>query len=213
MYELLIKHLHIILVPDTNKQSMTPENVIEQFKETNAFLEGHFILSSGLHSPNYLQCALALKHPTNAEKFGEAIAEHFKDANIETVASPAIGGLIIGYEVARALQVNFIWTERQDGAMTLRRGFTVNEGENILVIEDVVTTGGSTRETIEALEKLGANVVGAASIVDRSGGGARVGVPRVALTTLTVPTYQSSDCPLCADGSVAVKPGSRNSEQ
>jgi orotate phosphoribosyltransferase len=187
---------------------MTPENVIERFKQTNAFLEGHFILSSGLHSPNYLQCALALKHPADAKMFGEAIAEHFKDSKIETVASPAIGGLIIGYEVARALNVNFIWTERQDGAMTLRRGFAVEQGEKILVVEDVVTTGGSTRETIEALEKYGANVVGAASIIDRSGGGADVGVSRVALATLTVPTYQPTDCPLCAKGIIAVKPGS-----
>lgn len=188
---------------------MTPENVIERFKETEAFLEGHFILSSGLHSPNYLQCALALRHPQNAAEFGKAIAEHFKDAEIETVASPAIGGLIIGYEVARALNVNFIWTERENKEMTLRRGFMVKEGEKILVVEDVVTTGGSTRETIEALEKAGAKVIGAASIIDRSGGGADVGVPRVALATLTVPTYQPNECPLCAKGDVAVKPGSR----
>lgn len=190
---------------------MTPENVIERFKETEAFLEGHFILSSGLHSPNYLQCALALRHPANAKVFGEAIAEHFKDSKIETVASPAIGGLIIGYEVARALNVNFIWTERQDGVMTLRRGFSVNEAERILVVEDVVTTGGSTREAIEALEKHGAKIIGAASIIDRSGGRADVGVPRVALATLSVPTYQPNDCTLCAQGSVAVKPGSRKS--
>jgi orotate phosphoribosyltransferase len=188
---------------------MTPENVIERFKETNAFLKGHFILSSGLHSPNYLQCALALRHPADAKVFGEAIAEHFKDSKIETVTSPAIGGLVIGYEVARALNVNFIWTERQDGVMTLRRGFTVKEGEKILVVEDVVTTGGSTQETIECLEKLSANVIGAASIIDRSGGGADVGVLRVALATLTIPAYEPNECPLCAKGDVAVKPGSR----
>lgn len=188
---------------------MTPVNVIERFKETEAFLEGHFVLSSGLHSPNYLQCALALKHPKNAGEFGEAIAGHFKDAQVETVASPAIGGLIIGYEVARALNVNFIWTERENGQMTLRRGFTVGPGERILVVEDVVTTGGSTRETIEALKRAGAKVIGAASIIDRSGGDASVGVPRVALATLTVPRFEPSACPLCAQGSVAVKPGSR----
>jgi orotate phosphoribosyltransferase len=188
---------------------MTPENVIERFKETDAYLKGHFILSSGLHSPNYLQCALALRHPKNAGEFGEALAEHFKDAQVETVASPAIGGIIVGYEVARALNVNFIWTERENGQMTLRRGFTVTPGEKILVVEDVVTTGGSTRETIEALERAGAKVIGAASIIDRSGGDANVGVPRVALATLTVPTYEPSACPLCAQGSIAVKPGSR----
>lgn len=188
---------------------MTPVNVIERFKETEAFLEGHFILSSGLHSPNYLQCALALKHPTNASEFGEAIAQHFKNVQVETVASPAIGGLIIGYEVARALNANFIWTERENGQMTLRRGFTVGPGERILVVEDVVTTGGSTRKTIEALERAGAKVISAASIIDRSGGDADVGVSRVALATLTVPAFEPSVCPLCAQGSVAVKPGSR----
>ena len=132
---------------------MNPEQILEQFRNTDALLEGHFILSSGLHSPKYLQCALALQYPADAEKFGRAIAEHFIDAGIETVVSPAIGGLVIGYVVASALNVRFIWTERQDGVMTLRRGFSVRPGEKILVVEDVITTGGSTRECIEALEK------------------------------------------------------------
>ena len=184
-------------------------NYLEHFRQSGALLEGHFILSSGLHSPNYLQCALALQFPADAAKFGRAIAEQFKDANIETVASPAIGGLIIGYAVAAALNVRFIWTERQDGVMTLRRGFSVKTGERILVVEDVITTGGSTRECIEALEANGAKVVGAASVIDRSNGAADVGVPRVALVSMQVPSYKPEDCPLCKNGDIAYKPGSR----
>lgn len=184
--------------------------ILEQFRQTDALLEGHFILSSGLHSPNYLQCALALQYPSDAAKFGRAIAEHFTDANIETVASPAIGGLVIGFAVAQALNVRFLWTERENGVMTLRRGFSLKENERILVVEDVITTGGSTRECIEALEARGARVVGAASIIDRSNGKADVGVPRIALVSLDVPSYKTEDCPMCAAGEIAVKPGSRN---
>jgi orotate phosphoribosyltransferase len=188
---------------------MNSEQILENFRQTNALLEGHFILSSGLHSPKYLQCALALAYPADAAKFGRAIAEHFVNEDIETVASPAIGGLVIGYAVAQALNVRFIWTERQSGEMTLRRGFAVRENERILVVEDVITTGGSTRECIAALESRGAKVVGAASIIDRSGGAADVGVPRIALVSLEVPSYQPENCPLCRAGTEAVKPGSR----
>jgi orotate phosphoribosyltransferase len=184
-------------------------DILEHFRDTNALLEGHFILSSGLHSPKYLQCALALQYPMDAAKFGRAIAENFQNQIFDTVASPAIGGLVIGYTVAQALNVRFIWTERQNGVMTVRRGFTVKEGERILVVEDVITTGGSTRECIEALENLGGKVTAAASVIDRSGGAAEVGVPRIALTTLDVPSYQPEDCPMCAIGEIAVKPGSR----
>ncbi|HTK39144.1 MAG TPA: orotate phosphoribosyltransferase [Pyrinomonadaceae bacterium] len=188
---------------------MNPDQIVEQFKQTDALLDGHFVLSSGLHSPKYLQCALALQYPPDAEKFGRAIAEEFADAGIETVASPAIGGLIIGYAVAAALNVRFIWTERQEGTMTLRRGFSVRHGEKILVVEDVITTGGSTRECIEALENLGAKVIAAASIIDRSNGAADVGVPRISLAALDVPAYAADECPMCAEGVDAVKPGSR----
>lgn len=188
---------------------MNTEQILEHFRQTNALLEGHFILSSGLHSPNYLQCALALQYPIDAAKFGRAIAEHFTGENIETVASPAIGGLVIGYAVAQALNVRFIWTERKNGTMTLRRGFSVKENERILVVEDVITTGGSTRECIEALETRGAKVVGAASIIDRSNGVADVGVPRIALASLEVPNYKPEICPMCANGHVASTPGSR----
>lgn len=184
-------------------------DILEKFRETNALLEGHFVLSSGLHSPKYLQCALALQQPTDAAKYGAAIAEHYADSGIETVASPAIGGLVIGFAVAQALGVRFIWTERQNGEMTVRRGFSVSEGERILVVEDVITTGGSTRECIAALEANGAKVVAAASIIDRSNGAADVGVPRISLVALDVPSYSPDDCPMCGDGIEAIKPGSR----
>jgi orotate phosphoribosyltransferase len=183
---------------------------MERFKRTGALLEGHFILTSGLHSSVYLQCALVLQHPAEAEAFASALAAHFRNQNVETVAAPAIGGIIIGYEVARSLGARFIWTERElKGVMTLRRGFTIRPGESILVVEDVITTGGSTRETVEALRNAGARIVGAASIIDRSSGRAEVGVPRVALATLDVPAVAPAACELCASGVPAVKPGSR----
>ena len=183
--------------------------ILEDFKQKGALLEGHFLLSSGLHSPLYLQCALALQLPADAERYGQEIAEQFAGEAIDTVASPAIGGLVIGFAVAEALRVRFIWTERENGVMTLRRGFTVKEGERILVVEDVITTGGSTRECVAALEKHGGKVVGAASIVDRSNGNADVGVPRISLVSLDVPSYSQDECPLCAQGIEVTKPGSR----
>ncbi|HEV7843607.1 MAG TPA: orotate phosphoribosyltransferase [Pyrinomonadaceae bacterium] len=188
---------------------MQAEEVIERFKRTGALLEGHFILTSGLHSTNYLQCALLLQHTAEAIAFGQALADHYRDQSIETVVAPAIGGIVIGYEVARSLGARFIWTEREDGRMTLRRGFTVRPGESVLVIEDVITTGGSTRETVETLRTAGARVIGAASIIDRSSGRADVGVPRFALATLDVPSVAPSACDLCAQGIQAIKPGSR----
>ena len=188
---------------------MKQTEVLETFKRTGALLEGHFVLSSGLHSSVYLQCAIALQTPAVAAQFGEGIADQFREKGIETVSSPAIGGLIIGYEVARQLGVRFIWTEREQGNMTLRRGFTVREGERILVVEDVITTGGSTRDTIKALTDSGAVVVGAASIIDRSGGEADVGVPRFSLATLNVTAVEPAVCDSCKRGEPAIKPGSR----
>jgi len=184
-------------------------DVLEHFTKAGALLEGHFVLSSGLHSPTYLQCALALQQPADASQFGRLIAEHFAGQAIDAVASPAIGGIVIGYATAEALNVRFIWTERENAIMTLRRGFSVHEGERILVVEDVITTGGSTRECIKALEDRGARIVGAASIIDRSDGKADVGVPRVSLASLEVPSYSPEACPLCAAGVEAIKPGSR----
>ncbi|MFN2500749.1 MAG: orotate phosphoribosyltransferase [Pyrinomonadaceae bacterium] len=185
--------------------------VLDKFRNTNALLEGHFILSSGLHSRKYLQCALALQHPRDAAAFGQMIAEQFAGPQIDLVASPAIGGLVIGFATAQALDVPFVWTERRNGVMTLRRGFAVEQFKNVLVVEDVITTGGSTRECINALATAGATVVAAASIIDRSNGTADVGVTRTALVSLDVPSYKVADCPMCASGDKAVKPGSRQS--
>ena len=188
---------------------MNPEQVIDQFRTTGALLEGHFQLSSGLHSTVYLQCALVLQFPDKAEAFGRAIAELYLDQGIQLVSSPAIGGIVIGHEVARALGARFLWTERDAGQMTLRRGFTVSPDEKTLVVEDVITTGGSTRETIEALKRAGANVVAAASIIDRSGGNAEVGIPLTALASLKVLSVDPSACDACKLGEPVAKPGSR----
>jgi|SRR5215831_16871978 len=188
---------------------MTRDEVLDRFKQTGALLEGHFLLSSGLHSAVYLQCAIALQATANAVAFGAAVAGHFQDQQIETVASPAIGGLVIGYEVARQLGSRFIWTERDSGVMSLRRGFTLRPGERVLVVEDVITTGGSTRDTIDALRAAGGEVVAAASIIDRSGGKADVGVKRVSLATLEVAAVASDQCEACKRGEPVIKPGSR----
>jgi orotate phosphoribosyltransferase len=188
---------------------LKPEEVLNEFRKTDALLEGHFQLTSGLHSTVYLQCARVLQYPKNAEQFGLAIAEQFGGQGIELVASPAIGGIVIGHEVARALGTRFVWTEREAGQMTLRRGFTVSAGEKTLVVEDVITTGGSTRETIECLQKAGAEVIGAASIIDRSGGDVDVGVPRIALAALRVLSVAPEICEACGLGEPVVKPGSR----
>ena len=190
---------------------MEATQVWERFTHTGALLEGHFILSSGLHSTRYLQCALALRQPSDAGAFGAALAQQWRGTKLDAVVAPALGGLIIGYEVARTLALPFFWTERDNGQMALRRGFTVQPGARLLVVEDVITTGVSTRETIAVLQAAGAQVVGAASIIDRSGGRAEVGVPRVALATLDVPSFAADACELCAQGVPAVKPGSRQS--
>jgi len=192
---------------------MNAEQVIDQFRTTGALLEGHFQLSSGLHSTVYLQCALVLQFPDKAESFGRAIAEQYQGHGIQLVASPAIGGIVIGHEAARALGARFVWTERDAGEMTLRRGFTVSPGEKTLVVEDVITTGGSTRETIEALRRAGADVVGAASIIDRSAGSADVGVPLTTLASLKVLSVEASQCDACKLGEPVVKPGSRKAAQ
>jgi len=185
------------------------EQVIDQFRATGALLEGHFQLSSGLHSTVYLQCALVLQFPERAEAFGRALADVFQGQGIQLVASPAIGGIVIGHEVARALGARFVWTERDAGQMTLRRGFTIAPGEKTLIVEDVITTGGSTRETIDVVRKAGADVVSAASIIDRSGGSADVGVPLFSLASLRVLSVESTVCDACKLGEPVVKPGSR----
>jgi orotate phosphoribosyltransferase len=184
-------------------------DVVQLFRDSGALLDGHFRLSSGLHSPSYLQCALVLQHPEHAEALGRALASRLQALKPTVVLSPALGGLIIGHEVARALDVRAIFAERQDGAMALRRGFSLSPGDRVVVIEDVVTTGGSTRETMAVAEPARAAVVAAGAIVDRSGGAARLDVPFHSLVTLEVPSYAADQCPLCRDGVPIIKPGSR----
>ena len=183
--------------------------MLDRFRRVGALLEGHFRLTSGLHSPGYLQCALVLQHPAEAEACGIAIADRVRSLGADVVLSPALGGIVIGQEVGRALGVRAIFAERQDGKLTLRRGFSLEPGEKVLVVEDVVTTGGSTQETIDVARAAGASVVGAAAIIDRSGGTQRIDVPFHALATMALPTYKADACPLCADGQPVVKPGSR----
>jgi len=188
---------------------MTEAEVLTIFRRSGALLEGHFRLSSGLHSPGYLQCALVLQHPREAEVLGAALGNLVRALGADTVLSPAMGGIVIGQEVGRALGVRAIFAERQDGALTLRRGFALDPGEKVLVVEDVVTTGGSTRETMDVARAAGAVVVGACAIVDRSGGKQGLDVPFQALLPMDVKTYQPDACPLCQQGIAVVKPGSR----
>jgi len=189
--------------------SAVADDILERFRRVGGFLEGHFRLTSGLHSSGYLQSALVLQHPAEAEACGQAIAARVRDLGADVVLSPALGGIVIGQEVGRALGVRAIFAERQDGTLTLRRGFSLAPGEKVLVVEDVVTTGGSTRETIEVARGAGARVVGAASIIDRSGGDQGLDVPYHALVPIALPTYKPEACPLCARGLPVVKPGSR----
>ena len=195
---------------------MTPqaESVLELFRSTGAYLQGHFRLTSGLHSAEYLQSALVLSHPPAAEKLGRLLAGEVRKMSgekIGVVVSPALGGLIIGHEVARALGTRFVFTERDAATskMSLRRGFTIQPGEIAVVIEDVITTGGSTRDVVEILQARGVKVVAAGSIIDRSGGQADVTVPRTALATLQVAAHYPEQCPMCQLGIPAIKPGSR----
>jgi orotate phosphoribosyltransferase len=188
---------------------MTEDDILSVFREHHALLEGHFILSSGLHSDRYIQCALVLQYPEVAGQLGRELAAKLGNTGATVVVAPALGGVLVAHEVARALGVRALFTERQDGRMTLRRGFSLEPGEPVLVVEDVITTGGSTLETIRAVEEAGGKVLVAGSLIDRSGGAADLGLPRAALLTLTVQNYDPAQCPLCKSGTAAVKPGSR----
>ena len=187
----------------------TRDELLDLFRKSGALLEGHFRLSSGLHSNGYLQSALVLQHPKSAEQLGQAIADKVREWRPTVVLSPALGGVVIGQEVGRALGVRALFAERQDGSLMLRRGFVLSESDRVLVVEDVCTTGGSTRETMQVATAAGGQVVGAAAIVDRSGGRATFEVPFEALVAVDLPTYQPDACPLCAQGLPVVKPGSR----
>ena len=188
---------------------MTERETLDLYEATGALMRGHFLLTSGLHSDLYLQSALVLQHPADAARLGEALAARFVGDRIQTVLAPAIGGIPVAHEVARALGVRALFTEREEGVMRLRRGFTVAAGERCLVVEDVMTTGGTIREVVTCVETLGATVVGVGSLIDRSGGGANFSVKRATLATVKATTWRPEDCPLCKAGSQAIKPGSR----
>lgn len=187
-------------------------NIENLFLEHGALLKGHFLLSSGLHSDRYLQCALVLAQPGAAEQLGRELASKVA-AKPDLVLSPAMGGLMIGHEVARALGVRHYFTERADGTMVLRRGFALKPGEKVVVVEDVVTTGKSTKEVFEVVKAAGAEVAGALSVVDRSEGKSNLGVPYAALWAVSVPAWKPEDCPQCKAGVPAVKPGSRTEKK
>ena len=190
---------------------------MQTLEEVGAIRQGHFELTSGLHSGTYVQCALVLQYPKFAEQLGRALAAEFMDLRVDCVASPALGGVILGHEVARAIPsrpdgkpVRAIFVERDaTGTLTLRRGFRIEPDEHVLVVEDVWTTGGSTYETMRVLEEAGARVVAAGALIDRSGGKIELPVRTEALIDLKIESYDPSDCPLCRNGSAAVKPGSR----
>jgi orotate phosphoribosyltransferase len=188
---------------------MTERETLALYEKTGGLLHGHFRLTSGLHSDVYLQSALVLQHPEFAAALGQAIAAPFLDAGVGAVLAPAIGGILVAHEVARALGARALFTERENGVMSLRRGFALNTGERCLVVEDVMTTGGSTREVIECATAHGGVVVGVGVLIDRSGGTARFDVPHVSLARVTTNTWPPEACPLCRQGTPAVKPGSR----
>jgi orotate phosphoribosyltransferase len=183
------------------------------FKERGALLEGHFLLTSGLHSPGYLQCALVLMDPELATRLGADLAAKLRPllsgVSPRAVVAPALGGVLVAHEVARAFACRGLFTERQDGVVTLRRGFAIEPGEAVVVVEDVITTGGSTREVLECVRARGARVLAVGSLIDRSGGSVDLGLPRASLLPLDVPTWEATACPLCAQGSRPQKPGSR----
>jgi orotate phosphoribosyltransferase len=192
---------------------MNDNEVLKIFEENGALLSGHFLLTSGLHSPRYLQCALVLQHPELAEELCATLAVKSgadeRIGEIDLVVAPALGGVIVAHELARAFGVRALFTERQERVMKLRRGFRIGPGERAFVVEDVVTTGGSTREVIKTVENHGGVVAGAGTLIDRSGGKVDLGVPFYTLAVLEVPTYKPEECPLCQAGSEAIKPGSR----
>ncbi len=185
------------------------DQLLEIFRETKALLEGHFQLTSGLHSPQYFQCAKVLQYPKYLHLFAGEIARHFEYSEIEVVISPAIGGIVVGTEVGRMLNVRTIFAERKEGAMELRRGFEISPGERVLIVEDVITTGGSTREVMDIVKQSRGIVVGASSVVDRSNGAVTFDTKHFSVLQMDVVAYTPDECPLCKAGGVAVKPGSR----
>lgn len=188
---------------------ITSDEVLNIFEESGALIKGHFRLTSGKHSNRYMQCAKVLQYPQHSGRLGEELAQNWKGQEIDVVIGPAMGGIIVAHEVGRALGTKVLFTERENGVMTLRRGFELHPGLKVLVVEDVITTGGSVKEVLEVVQKLGAEPVGVGVIVDRSGGKADFGLPLFSLLQIQIETFEPDSCPLCAEGIPAIKPGSR----
>ncbi|MHB1392062.1 MAG: orotate phosphoribosyltransferase [Clostridia bacterium] len=189
---------------------LTKKSMNEILEKTGVLQSGHFLLTSGKHSNRYMQCAKIFQHPDISAEISKDLAEKYDDYEIDIVIGPAVGGIILAYEVARQLEVRALFAERENGAMTLRRGFEIKPGSRVLVVEDVITTGGSVKEVIDVIRSVGGEVVGVASVVDRSGGKALFDVPFKSAVKIDIDTFEPEECPMCKSGSVAVKPGSRN---
>ncbi len=189
------------------------DRVLEIFEKTSVLLEGHFLLTSGKHSGQYLQCAQVLQYPKYTEELCRMLVEPYKDKGVELVVGPAMGGIIIAYEAARNLGCRAVFAERENGKMTLRRGFEVSKGEKVLIVEDVITTGGSVKEVIDLTLQEGADVLGVSCLVDRSEGKADLGMPFAGLISFNIETYSPQNCPLCQKGVPVAKPGSRKSHE
>lgn len=190
--------------------ALSSEEILDIFKKTGALLEGHFVLTSGLHSRFYFQCAKVFQYPWHGEVLCKDIADHFKEEKIDVVVSPAIGGIVVGQEIARLLKVRAIFAERLENKMTLRRGFEISPGERVLVAEDVTTTGGSVKEVMGIVKEKRGEIVAVTAVVDRSGGKIDFGVPYFSLFQMEIENFSPDECPMCKAGSVAIKPGSRN---
>lgn len=190
---------------------MKKEEIMQIFSQTGALLEGHFILTSGRHSNRYMQCARVLQYPDHTETLARIIAGHYRDEQVDVVIAPAVGAILVAYEVARQLGVKAIFCERQEGRMMLRRGFTIEPGQRVLVVEDVITTGGSVQEVIDVVREWQGDVIGVGVLVDRSGGKVDFGIRTEAVLTLDIESFPAEECPLCREGKLpAVKPGSRS---
>lgn len=187
------------------------DEILQIFEDTGVLKEGHFILTSGRHSKRYMQMAQVLQHANFTEKLCQSLAEHFRNDRIDVVISPAVGGILVGYEMSRTLGVKNIFCERENGEMKLRRGFKIEPGERVLVVEDVITTGGSVKEVIDVVEQAKGTIVGVGVLVDRSNGAADFGYPFRSLLSITIKSYAANECPLCENGEIpAIKPGSRS---
>ena len=194
---------------NNDKLPLTPEEYLDVFRKSEALLEGHFLLTSGKHSAQYMQCAQVLQYPDRAAILAEGLASQFRDMGVQTVIGPATGGILVAHEVAKALGVRSLFTERENGTMRLRRGFTLTPGERVLVVEDVITTGGSVREVLSVVQEFEATAVGVGVLVDRTGGKVDFGLPQCSIIQLNIQAFEAQECPLCAQGIPAIKPGSR----